>query len=135
MVVLQEFKQVLFSGKIFNDDDYDGLSTKDDKGFEGIEISLKQYYLKDNEYVLLIKNFTCKTTVMVHINSINYLQMELKMMNMFIYYYKAFVKIDTLPSGYAITKYHVGKDDTKDSDLLSESGELLGKDQYMVFSW
>ena len=31
------------SGKIFNDDDYDGLSTKDDKGFEGIEISLKQY--------------------------------------------------------------------------------------------
>lgn len=39
------------SGKIFNDDDYDGLSTKDDKGFEGIEISLKQYYLKDNEYV------------------------------------------------------------------------------------
>ena len=50
------------SGKIFNDDDYDGLSTKDDKGFEGIEISLKQYYLKDNEYVLTDKEFTCKTT-------------------------------------------------------------------------
>lgn len=120
------------SGKIFNDDDYDGLSTKDDKGFEGIEISLKQYYLKDNEYVLTDKEFTCKTT---SDGSYKFDQLPtngIENDEHVIYYYKAFVKIDTLPSGYAITKYHVGKDDTKDSDLLSESGELLGKDQYMV---
>ncbi len=99
---------------------------------EGIEICLKQYYLKDNEYVLTDKEFTCKTT---SDGSYKFDQLPtngIENDEHVIYYYKAFVKIDTLPSGYAITKYHVGKDDTKDSDLLSESGELLGKDQYMV---
>lgn len=120
------------SGKIFNDDDYDGLSNKDDQGFEGIEISLKQYYLKDNEYIETEKTFTCKTT---SDGSYKFDQLPtngIENDEHVIYYYKAFVDLDTLPSGYAITKYHVGKDDTKDSDLLSKSGELLGKDQYMV---
>ena len=80
------------------------------KDFEGIEISLKTILSKKIMNMFLTdKEFTCKTT---SDGSYKFDQLPtngIENDEHVIYYYKAFVKIDTLPSGYAITKYHVGK--------------------------
>ena len=120
------------SGTIFEDEDYDGLSKEDDQGFSNIEISLKQYYLKDNKYVLTENEYTCKTA---KDGSYKFDQLPthgIENDEQVVYYYKAYVNLESLPEDYAITKYHIGSDDTQDSDLLSETGELLGQDQYMI---
>ena len=122
------------SGNIFDDKDYNGLNTKnDDKGVDGVEVVLKQYYIdENNEYVEIPEGSKTTTT-----NSSGDYSFDNLPTNGYInsngtnkrVIYRYTVSVKNLPNDYVVTKYHKGKDDERDSNIDPQDQQYTLKDK------
>ncbi len=122
---LKEFEQAEVTGYIWDDTDYDGLRQTDltgtepvDPGMAGVDVVLEQYIRTDDGFQK-VGEATVQTD--------NDGMYDFKQVSTYyedadgvhVTYYR--IRVDSLPSGYRVTRYQQGSDRTIDSDLVASS--------------
>ena len=131
---LTEFEKSSIEGVIWNDKNYDGIRSADETGIENVPVKLTRYYHNGTEW---IEDTEYESPSVQPSSDGKYtfenLETNVKVEeNVYLASYK--LKVENLPEGYAVTKPHVGEDQTVDSDLTAETLDLTANDEYIIIA-
>ena len=120
----------IISGKIWNDEDYNGVMNNEENGIENISVSVEQYKLVDGHFELYNGNYQNTNTDKNGEYHFNKLETFITENDVRIpVSYK--VKVNKIPEDYAITKYNVASTIYRNSDLRTNL-YLNRDDEYII---
>ena len=121
----------IIEGIIFDDANYDGLMN-DDLYLSDVSITLEQYKLVNNKFVLISNYLTTTTNTNGEFKFENLPTFIVENDERVPVAYK--VKVDALPNGYTITKYRIEDTTYSNSDLIFDSHYLVTEDEFIIIS-